>query len=244
MQEESKSDGTSEDSVEVALKVSAMNLIIAFMSEAMSSTKSFDTKWWITIIDWYIQKAASATHQTLRSLACEGIASIPGSVFINLPQRTQILCITLLLGLIEDHSALVRTSACRAVGVLISIRQPQLNIVFLNDAFETCLKMFKDGNMNVRARATWAFANCTDTLVHERLFVNHLLICNGFSLKNGFDNIEDEASLPVGFLFTLLIDGARASLSLNQANEKVSNIFRWLKNRHDIDASKHSSGNW
>ena len=75
----------------INLYTAAVQLLEKFMHEHAQSSSSLsqqDVSWWVTMIDWYIQKAASRSSEamyTVRSVACDAISRIPESVFAQLP---------------------------------------------------------------------------------------------------------------------------------------------------------------
>lgn len=58
-------------------------------------------------------------HPTLQTSACDTLSSILPQAFAQLPDKTQLMCITVLLGLTYSENYLVKTAAVRALGVYI-----------------------------------------------------------------------------------------------------------------------------
>lgn len=105
--------------------------------------------------------------------------------------KTQLMCITVLLGLTYVEKYLVKTAAVRALGVYIlfpCLREVETaalstelkcfvkrltsgkllsfqDVMFVADTANTILAALDDRCANVRTKAAWSLGNLTDTLV-------------------------------------------------------------------------------
>ncbi|KAM3600846.1 uncharacterized protein V6R79_003569 [Siganus canaliculatus] len=107
----------------------------------------------------------SEQHPTLQMSACDTLASILPQAFAQLPDKTQMMCITVLLGLTYSENYLVKTAALRALGVYILFPCLREDVMFVADTANTILSALDDRFPNVRAKAAWSLGNLTDTLI-------------------------------------------------------------------------------
>ncbi|XP_017273447.1 HEAT repeat-containing protein 6 [Kryptolebias marmoratus] len=101
----------------------------------------------------------------LQASACDALASILPQAFMQLPDKTQLMCITVLLGLTYIENHLVKTAAVRALGVYILFPCLREDVMFVADTANIILAALEDRSTNVRAKAAWSLANLTDTLI-------------------------------------------------------------------------------
>nr|XP_046266556.1 HEAT repeat-containing protein 6 [Scatophagus argus] len=104
-------------------------------------------------------------HPTLQTSACDTLSSILPQAFAQLPDKTQLMCITVLLGLTYSENYLVKTAAVRALGVYILFPCLREDVMFVADTANTILAALDDRSPNVRAKAAWSLGNLTDTLI-------------------------------------------------------------------------------
>nr|XP_020454317.1 LOW QUALITY PROTEIN: HEAT repeat-containing protein 6 [Monopterus albus] len=104
-------------------------------------------------------------HPTLQTSACDTLSSILPQAFAQLPNKTQLMCITVLLGLTYSENYLVKTAAVRALGVYILFPCLREDVMFVADTANTILAALEDRSPNVRAKAAWSLGNLTDTLI-------------------------------------------------------------------------------
>ncbi|TDH04887.1 hypothetical protein EPR50_G00137710 [Perca flavescens] len=104
-------------------------------------------------------------HPTLQTSACDTLPSILPQAFAQLPEKTQLMCITVLLGLTYSENYLVKTAAVRALGVYILFPCLREDVMFVADTANTILAALDDRSPNVRAKAAWSLGNLTDTLI-------------------------------------------------------------------------------
>ncbi|XP_076835841.1 HEAT repeat-containing protein 6 [Brachyhypopomus gauderio] len=104
-------------------------------------------------------------HPTLQTSACDTLSCILPQAFSQLPDKTQVLCITLLLGLTYSENSLVKAAAVRALGVYILFPCLREDVMFVADTANAILTALDDRSPNVRAKASWSLGNLTDTLI-------------------------------------------------------------------------------
>uniref|UniRef100_A0A7N6BCZ4 HEAT repeat-containing protein 6 n=1 Tax=Anabas testudineus TaxID=64144 RepID=A0A7N6BCZ4_ANATE len=104
-------------------------------------------------------------HPTLQTSACDTLSSILPQAFAQLPEKTQLMCITVLLGLTYSENYLVKTAAVRALGIYILFPCLREDVMFVADTANTILAALDDRSTNVRAKAAWSLGNLTDTLI-------------------------------------------------------------------------------
>nr|XP_057933217.1 HEAT repeat-containing protein 6 [Doryrhamphus excisus] len=104
-------------------------------------------------------------HPTLQTSACDTLASILPHAFAQLPDKTQLMCITVLLGLTYSDNYLVKTAAVRALGVYVLFPCLREDLMFVADTANAILAALGDRSSNVRAKAAWSLGNLTDTLI-------------------------------------------------------------------------------
>ncbi|XP_077597507.1 HEAT repeat-containing protein 6 [Stigmatopora nigra] len=104
-------------------------------------------------------------HPTLQTTACDTLGSILPQAFAQLPEKTQLMCITVLLGLTYSDSDLVKMAAVRALGVYVLFPCLREDLMFVADTANVILATLGDRSSNIRAKATWSLGNLTDTLL-------------------------------------------------------------------------------
>ncbi|MBN3318881.1 HEAT6 protein, partial [Atractosteus spatula] len=107
----------------------------------------------------------SEQHPTLQTSACDTLSSILPEAFCCLPDKSQVLCITVLLGLTYSENSLVKAAAVRALGVYVLFPCLREDVMFVADAANAILACLDDRSPNVRAKAAWSLGNLTDTLI-------------------------------------------------------------------------------
>ncbi|KAJ0062067.1 hypothetical protein NL108_015269, partial [Boleophthalmus pectinirostris] len=127
-------------------------------------------------------------HPTLQTSACDTLSSILPQAFAQLPvslniilsgfsekmkcntcilmfqEKTQLMCITVLLGLTYSENYLVKTAAVRALGIYVLFPCLREDVMFVADTANTILAALEDRSPNVRVKAAWSLGNLTDTL--------------------------------------------------------------------------------
>ncbi|XP_076024992.1 HEAT repeat-containing protein 6 [Genypterus blacodes] len=101
----------------------------------------------------------------MQMTACNILASILPQAFAELPEKTQLMCVTVLLGLNYSENTMVKMAAVRGLGLYIMFPCLTEDVMFMADTANTVLSTLKDSSPNVRIKACWALANLTDALV-------------------------------------------------------------------------------
>ncbi|XP_034034279.1 HEAT repeat-containing protein 6 isoform X3 [Thalassophryne amazonica] len=104
-------------------------------------------------------------HPKLQSSACDVLSHILPEAFAQLPDKTQLMCITVLLGLFYSENYMVRSAAVRALGFYVQFPCLREDVMFLADTANTILTAFDDRSPVVWASAHWSLGHLTDTLV-------------------------------------------------------------------------------
>ncbi|XP_019941793.2 HEAT repeat-containing protein 6 [Paralichthys olivaceus] len=103
-------------------------------------------------------------HTMLQMSTCDTLSSILPQAFAQLPDKTQMMCVTVLLGWSYSEEYLVKKSAIRALGVYILFPCLREDVMFLADTANTVLAALSDRYPYVRSKAAWTLGNLTDTL--------------------------------------------------------------------------------
>uniref|UniRef100_A0A672T663 HEAT repeat-containing protein 6 n=1 Tax=Sinocyclocheilus grahami TaxID=75366 RepID=A0A672T663_SINGR len=114
-------------------------------------------------------------HPTLQTSACDTLSSILPQAFSQLPDKTQVLCITILLGLTYSENSLVKAAAVRALGVYILFPCLREDVMFVADTANAILTALDDRSPNVRAKAAWSLERQLTTSFQEE-FSDMLLL--------------------------------------------------------------------
>ncbi|XP_067113394.1 HEAT repeat-containing protein 6 [Osmerus mordax] len=123
-------------------------------------------QFWLEVLSGPLNRALqSEQHPTLQTSACDTLSSILPQAFAQLPDKSQVMCITVLLGLTYSDNSLVKAAAVRALGVYILFPCLREDVMFVADTANTILMALDDRSANVRAKAAWSLGNLTDTLI-------------------------------------------------------------------------------
>ncbi|KAJ8386247.1 hypothetical protein AAFF_G00175670 [Aldrovandia affinis] len=123
-------------------------------------------QFWADVLSGPLTSALqSEQHPTLQTSACDTLSSILPQAFSQLPDRSQVLCLTVLLGLTFSENSLVKAAAVRALGVYILFPCLREDVMFVADTANAILTALDDRSPNVRAKAAWSLGNLTDTLI-------------------------------------------------------------------------------
>lgn len=227
-------------------------LLHCLSSSALSSDyqtlETFTTTLWQSILTSRITELMVKDRFGLvRSSVCNLFSQIPPSIFVNLSRKQQVICITLLLGAVNDDVPAVRSQAARALGLYILNNALKMDPLFVSDVALALVSAMKDKNLNVRVKAAWSAANLCDSLVTlrespgsvslvkdednsalERVGAQSSAISAALNLS-GMDSTVDEVAeeLPKETLITLV----KTLLLLCKDNDKVRcNAVRALGN--------------
>uniref|UniRef100_A0A673A4L6 HEAT repeat-containing protein 6 n=1 Tax=Sphaeramia orbicularis TaxID=375764 RepID=A0A673A4L6_9TELE len=133
--------------------------------ESVRVPMSLVVQFWSDVLSGPLNAALqNEQHPTLQTSACDTLSSILPQAFAQLPEKTQLMCITVLLGLTYSENYLVKTAAVRALGVYILFPCLREDVMFVADTANTILAALDDWSANVRAKAAWSLGNLTDTL--------------------------------------------------------------------------------
>ncbi|XP_069577814.1 HEAT repeat-containing protein 6 [Brachyistius frenatus] len=123
-------------------------------------------QFWSDVLSGPLNRALQSEQDpTLQASACDTLSSILPKAFAQLPDKTQLMCITVLLGLTYIENYLVKTAAVRALGIYILFPCLREDVMFVADTANTILAALDDRSANVRAKAAWSLGNLTDTLI-------------------------------------------------------------------------------
>ncbi|XP_055797368.1 HEAT repeat-containing protein 6 isoform X2 [Salvelinus fontinalis] len=107
----------------------------------------------------------SILPQAFTQLPVHTLSSILPQAFTQLPVQSQVLCVTVLLGLTYSDNSLVKAAAVRALGVYILFPCLREDVMFVADTANAILTALDDRSPNVRSKAAWSLGNLTDTLI-------------------------------------------------------------------------------
>uniref|UniRef100_A0A8C7KWQ0 HEAT repeat-containing protein 6 n=1 Tax=Oncorhynchus kisutch TaxID=8019 RepID=A0A8C7KWQ0_ONCKI len=123
-------------------------------------------QFWVDVLSGPLNGALqSHQHPTLQTSACDTLSSILPQAFTQLPEKSQVLCVTVLLGLTYSDNSLVKAAAVRALGVYILFPCLREDVMFVADTANAILTALDDRSPNVRSKAAWSLGNLTDTLI-------------------------------------------------------------------------------
>ncbi|RVE63858.1 hypothetical protein OJAV_G00140570 [Oryzias javanicus] len=148
------------------LEESGTGIILQYREDNNVPESSRVVQFWSSVLSGPLNAALqNEQHPTLQASACDTLASILPQAFAQLPEKTQLMCITMLLGLTYLESSLVKMAAVRALGLYIRFPCLREDVMFVADTANIVLAALDDRSINVRARAAWSLGNLTDTLV-------------------------------------------------------------------------------
>ncbi|XP_057676018.1 HEAT repeat-containing protein 6 [Corythoichthys intestinalis] len=134
--------------------------------EGMRVPMSQVVQFWTEVLSGPLNGALqNQQHPTLQTSACDTLGSILPEAFAQLPEKTQLMCITVLLGLTYSDSDLVKMAAVRALGVYVLFPSLREDLMFVADTANVILAALGDRSSNIRAKAAWSLGNLTDTLI-------------------------------------------------------------------------------
>ncbi|KAG7515734.1 HEAT repeat-containing protein 6 [Solea senegalensis] len=107
----------------------------------------------------------SEQHPKLQASVCDTLSAILPQAFTQLPEKTQLMCVTVLLGLTYSENYLVKMAAVRALGTYILFPCLREDVMFVADTANAILAALSDGSTNVRAKAAWSLGNLADVLI-------------------------------------------------------------------------------
>ncbi|KAL4608428.1 HEAT repeat-containing protein 6-like [Arapaima gigas] len=178
-------------------------------------------RFWLQVLSGPLTGALqNELHPTLQTSACDILSSILPQAFSQLPDKSQVLCITILLGLSYSENSLVKAAAVRALGVYVLFPSLREDVMFVTDAANAILTSLDDRSPNVRAKAAWSLGNLTDTLIVNMASV-------GKDFKDEFSE---------SLLLKMLRSATRASRDKDRVKSNavraLGNLLRFLRPAH------------
>ncbi len=125
---------------------------------------------WSDLLGLYLAQEYEDDSPPIRASAVNTYAAIPEDLLETLPAARRALAVTLVLGSVADSAPVVRSAACRALGVFVLMPCLRKDPFFLVDAAEALMGVVEqssDENLAVRSRASWSLANLCDALRAE-----------------------------------------------------------------------------
>ncbi|KAF9365218.1 HEAT repeat-containing protein 6 [Mortierella sp. NVP85] len=150
---------------DIRVRSASMLFLEEYSKAGASSSNPLTADWWQNTLERHILGAFSEDNPSIKALGCDCISNLPAAVFNCLPNRLEMVIMSLVLGTALDDHATARAAACRTIGVFILFPSLREDSTHLADMASTVLDLCQDSNMNVRVRASWAVGNLCDTLV-------------------------------------------------------------------------------
>jgi hypothetical protein len=189
-----------------------------------SDLNRFTEDLWQTILNSRITELMVTDRFGLvRSSVCNLFSQIPSPIFASLSRKSQVVCITLLLGAIKDDVPAVRAQAARALGIYILNPSLKVDPLFVSDVTLALVSTMKDKNLNVRTKVAWSAANLCDALVtlRESTRSSHPPSSTSISSHQPSENTDVESSSLDDIPRETLTALARGLLSQCKDNDKV-----------------------
>ncbi|KAM8834859.1 HEAT repeat-containing protein 6 [Synchiropus picturatus] len=126
-------------------------------------------QFWSDVLSGPLNRALqNEQHHMLQKSACDALSSILPQAFAQLPDKTQLMCITMVMGLTYSEDTLVKRAAVRTLGVYILFPCLREDVMFVADTANTILAALEDKSPNVRSKAAWSLGNLTDALIMNK----------------------------------------------------------------------------
>ncbi|KAF9347375.1 HEAT repeat-containing protein 6 [Mortierella sp. AD094] len=157
--------GSAQNSEDPRVRSAGLMFLEEYSKAGAVATKPLTSEWWKDAMEKHILKAFTEENPSIKALGCDCISNLSSDAFSRLPNRLEMLIMSLVLGTALDEHPSARAAACRAIGVFIlfpSLREDSTHAV---DMASTVLDLCQDPNLNVRVRASWAVGNLCDSLV-------------------------------------------------------------------------------
>ncbi|KAG0249862.1 HEAT repeat-containing protein 6 [Mortierella polycephala] len=154
-----------QNSDDLRVRTGGLLFLEEFSKSGASASEPLMSEWWTDVLERHVLKAFAEENPSIKALGCDCISHISPNAFIGLPDRFEMIIMSLILGTALDENAAARAAACRAIGVFIlfpSLREESSHLV---DMANTILDLCRDPNLAVRVRASWAVGNLCDSLV-------------------------------------------------------------------------------
>ncbi|KAF9275156.1 HEAT repeat-containing protein 6 [Linnemannia elongata] len=191
-----------QDTDDSRVRTAGLLFLEEFAKSGSGASPPSTSDWWKDILERHILKLFSEDSPSFKALGCDCISHISADAFSGLPNRLEVLIMSLVLGTAMDENATARAAACRAIGVFILFPSLREDCSLIVDMANTVLDLCRDPNLNVRVRASWAVGNLSDSLVLLK--------------SNGQDDILEEA-----LTLSLWTKIMKTALAVCQDNEKI-----------------------
>ncbi|KAM9788780.1 HEAT repeat-containing protein 6 [Neosynchiropus ocellatus] len=141
----------------------------SLMPESARVPVSQVVQFWSEVLSGPLNRALqNEQHHMLQKSACDALSSILPQAFAQLPDKTQLMCITMVMGLTYSEDTLVKRAAVRTLGVYILFPCLREDVMFVADTANTILAALEDKSPNVRGKAAWSLGNLTDSLIMNK----------------------------------------------------------------------------
>uniref|UniRef100_A0A8C5DBD4 HEAT repeat-containing protein 6 n=1 Tax=Gouania willdenowi TaxID=441366 RepID=A0A8C5DBD4_GOUWI len=114
---------------------------------------------------WLLQLCSSLVTQPREEQAVRLAALQVRAAESPTTDKTQLMCITVLLGLTYADDCLVKSAAIRALGIYVLFPCLREDVMLVADTANAILAALENRSTNVRTKAAWSLGNLTDTLI-------------------------------------------------------------------------------
>ncbi|KAL0272221.1 UNVERIFIED_CONTAM: hypothetical protein PYX00_005281 [Menopon gallinae] len=160
---------------------SSLQFSLTLEDESLRAPISLVTQLWETLLPGPVTSLVqSGNEPMLRCKGCDCIANVGvvthsgqqtttqnSFIFDLLSGKHQILCVTLLFGCALDESPAVRSSAVRALAILVLFPSLMEDSLFFLDATDAAVETARDENNTVRYQSAWLLGNLTESVVQN-----------------------------------------------------------------------------
>lgn len=144
------------------------------LTTAMTSTEDI-LPLWSDVLHGPLPNLLHTSSPSLSAAVCDCLANMHESVFSKLPNKLQILCMTLLFGCSQNEESLVRASAVQALAVFLTFHPLLEDEQFVYDCSEVFMNLVSDISPQVSVKAAWALGNLTDIFLKHHQFTDEIV---------------------------------------------------------------------